>query len=37
MVLLDSKGVNYMNIDIGVYLEWCDEMIDKVNGGYMVL
>ncbi|MEM6508154.1 MAG: glutaredoxin 3 [Pseudomonadota bacterium] len=36
LALLDSKGVDYTNIDIGVHPERRDEMIDKANGGYTV-
>ncbi len=34
--LLDSKGVNYKEFDIGQQPELRDEMIAKANGGYTV-
>jgi glutaredoxin 3 len=34
--LLDSKGVNYKEFDIGLQPELRDEMIAKANGGYTV-
>ncbi len=34
--LLDTKGVDYIEFDIGMKPELRDEMITKANGGYTV-